>query len=584
VIAAMSEADVQRRLSVILAADVVGYSRLMQQDEPGTLAALKACRRDVLDPLVVAHFGRIFKTAGDGLLMEFGSAVNAVRFAVALQQKLADANSGLADDRRLVFRIGINLGDVMVDGDDLFGDGVNIAARLEALAEPGGIFLSDAVQKQVRGKLDLHFEDIGAQTLKNMVEPIGVFRIRQAGTAVQAPVVTPHADNGVSIAVLPFTNMSGDPEQAYFSDGITEDITTELSRFRSIAVVARHSSFLFEGRGVDIRTVRDELGVKYVLEGSVRRLGERVRITAQLIDGATGSHLWAERFDRDLKELFAVQDQVVRTIVGTVMGRIQALNIEYVKRKPPSSMLAYDYVLRGDAEKVGDVDAELAARKAYEKAIELDPEYGMAYSRIAYILSLEAYRDDARSDELLDRALENALKGVRFDETNSGCHSILGWIYLNLRAFDLAEESYKNAVDLNPNDPHCVSGMAEWLCYAGRSDDSLAMFRQVSQINPHFNPRWWQRTLGTAQFNARQYEASLANFGRSQTKQLWVKCYMAACCAYLGRDAEAKTLAAAILQESPGFSAHRLAEKELFKEAADREHLRVGMLRAGLPD
>jgi adenylate cyclase len=580
----MKDAELPRRLAVILAADVVGYSRLMQADEQGTLLALKTRRRDIIDPLLTEHQGRIFKTIGDGLLMEFSSAVAAVRLAVLLQQKFAAANEGLAPDDQIVFRIGINLGDVMVDGDDLFGDGVNIAARLEALAAPGGICISEAVQKQVRGKVEFAFEDIGPQTLKNMSEPVGAYRIQLQQTGTPKPAPVPQAGDGVSIAVLPFTNMSGDPEQAYFSDGITEDITTELSRFHGIAVVARHSSFLFENRAVDIRMVRDELGVRYVLEGSVRRLGERVRITAQLIDAATRNHLWAERFDRELADLFAVQDQVVRTIVGTVMGRIEALRIEYVKRKPPSSMLAYDFVLRGDAEKIGDVDAEIAARKAYEKAIELDPEYGMAYGRLAYITSLEAYRDDARTAELLDRALAYALNGVRFDETNSGCHTILGWIYLNRGAFDLSEQSYQKAIDLNPNDPHCIAGMAEWLSYVGRADEALAMFKQANLVNPHFNPRWWLRTLGTAQFAARQYEASLVNFGRSPTSQLWVKCYMAACCAYLGRDAEAATLTATILRESPAFSARHLAAKETYKYDADREHLRVGMIRAGLPD
>ena len=310
----MAEAPVQRRLAAILAADVVGYSRLMGEDEAGTLAALKARRKDVLEPLVNCHRGRIFKVTGDGVLVEFGSAVSAVQCAVDLQQGMAAANADLPQDRCIVLRIGVNIGDVMVEGSDLYGDGVNIAARLEAIAEPNGILVSGTAYDYVRNKVKVAFNDLGAQNLKNIAEPVRVYRV--IGTPTVSVAVPKSAADKPSIAVLPFTNMSGDPEQEYFSDGITEDIITEISRFRNLLVIARNSSFIYKGAPVSIAKVARELGVTYILEGSVRRSGNRVRITAQLIDAQVGSHIWAERYDREIIDMFAVQDEITQKIVG----------------------------------------------------------------------------------------------------------------------------------------------------------------------------------------------------------------------------------------------------------------------------
>ena len=346
----MADERVHRRLAAIVAADVVGYSRLMERDEAGTLAALKARRRDVLDPLVARHHGRIFKVTGDGVLVEFASAVDAVQCAVDLQHGMAAANKDQPEDRHLVLRVGVNLGDVMVEGSDLYGDGINIAARLETLAEPGVILVSGTAHDHVRNKVAVDFDDLGAQNLKNMIEPVQVYRV--SGTATprsQAAVDKPLASSKPSIAVLPFVNMSGDPEQEYFADGITEDIITDLSRWQSLAVSSRNSTFQFKGKSVDIQRIGRELGARFLVEGSVRRMGERIRITAQLIDVETGNHLWAERFDRAMADLFAVQDEVVRTIVGTLVGRVYASGAERARRKPPSSMVAYDHVLRGNA-------------------------------------------------------------------------------------------------------------------------------------------------------------------------------------------------------------------------------------------
>jgi TolB-like protein len=368
----MAENPVQRRLAAIMAADVVGYSRLLEQDEAGTLSALAQRRKELLDPLIGVHRGRIVKAMGDGLLVEFGSAVNAVACAVDLQQKMAAADGTAGGDRRIQFRIGINLGDVVVEDDDIYGDGVVIAVRLQALSEPGGICISAGVHEQVEKKLPLAFADMGAQTLKNIERPVRAYRIG-ARAASQAGSGAAERHAKPSIAVLPFTNMSGDPEQEYFSDGITEDIITELSRYRTLLVIARNSSFQFRGPSVDMRTVRQRLGVRYIVEGSVRRAGNRVRITAQLIDAEAESHLWAERYDREMQDIFALQDEMARTIATTLEGRVAASGAEQVRRKPTTDWKAYEYVLRGR-----ECDSRYdhhAGEPLFARAAELDPGY-----------------------------------------------------------------------------------------------------------------------------------------------------------------------------------------------------------------
>ena len=578
----MAEEHVQRRIAAILAADVVGYSRLMELDENGTLALLKARRKEVLEPAVNSRKGRIFKVSGDGVLVEFASAVDAAGCAIELQAAMGAANAGQPAERQIVLRIGVTLGDVIAEGGDMYGEGVNVAARLEAMAEPGGILISGPLYDFVRNKIKVGFEDLGNRSLKNIAEPVRVYRVAQAPPGAglkQSPAM-----EKLSIAVLPFDNLSGNPEEQYFSDGITEDITTELSRFRGLSVLSRHTSFQFQGKAADIQRIREQTGVAYVLEGSVRRLGGNIRIAAQLIDTTTGGHVWAERFDRDQREIFAVQDQVVRTIAGTVMGRVEASGAEYSRRKPPASLMAYDYVLRGNALPVGDFATELEARQMYEKAIELDPTYGFAYSLVAFSLSLEAFRETHDSTATLDRALALAKKGVQYDDTSSDCHTTLGWIHLNRKSFDLSEQSYRQALMLNPNNPLCISGMAEWYCFVGRPAEALQLFEQAKQVNPHYNPTWWWRTMGIAHFNARQYDASIASFNRAPIHQTWVKCYLAACHAYTAQDESAAALTAEVLREMPEFSSRWLANKEAFKLAADRNHLFDGMRKAGLPE
>ncbi len=376
----------ERRLAAVLIADVVGYSRLMEEDEAGTLAALTERRASILEPTVRAHAGRIVKVMGDGVLIEFGSAVNAVAGALELQRRMAEANEPLPDTRRIVLRIGINLGDVIGEGEDIYGEGVNIAARLEALAEPGGTCISAKVHEEVHGKLSCTFEDMGEQTVKNIARPIRAYRLRPDkvidGASPGRPVLS--LPDKPSIAVLPFQNMSGDSEQEYFADGMVEDITTALSRLRWLFVIARNSSFTYKGRAVDVKQVGRELGVRYVLEGSVRKAGKRVRITGQLIDASTGAHLWADHFDGELADIFDLQDQVTASVVGAIAPKLEQAEIERAKRKPTESLDAYDYFLRGMAAFYRfSKPSNEEALALFSRAIELDPDFASAYGMAA---------------------------------------------------------------------------------------------------------------------------------------------------------------------------------------------------------
>src|ERR1700751_2446091 len=348
----MVEDRVDRRLAAIFAADIAGYSRLMGADEEGTLRQLKAHRKELVDPKITEHRGRIVKTTGDGMLVEFVSVVDAVRCAVDIQRGMAERNAGVPSNERIEFRIGINVGDIILDGDDIFGDGVNMAARREALADPGGIMVSGVVHDQVRDKLSFGFEDLGEQAVKNIMRPVGVHRVQladQVAPVKSATAAGRTASDRPALAVLPFANMSGDAEQEYFADGITEDIITALSKLRWFFVVARNSSFTYKGKAVDVKRIARELGVRYVREGSVRKSGNRVRITAQLIDAATSNHIWAERYDGELNDIFDLQDQVTTRVVGAIAPKLEQVEIERAKRKPTESLDAYDHYLRGMA-------------------------------------------------------------------------------------------------------------------------------------------------------------------------------------------------------------------------------------------
>jgi TolB-like protein len=427
----------ERRLAAILAADVVGYTRLMGADESGTLQRLKAQREDVLEPLIAAHRGRIVKLMGDGLLVEFGSIVDAVVCAVAWQEAVAEKEADRAEATRLRFRIGINLGDVIVDGDDIYGDGVNVAARLEGLAEPAGICLSGDAFRQVRGKTEAQFEDLGEREVKNVAEPLRVYRI--AGDGPTAASVPPTAEtlalpDKPSIAILPFTNMSGDPEQEYFADGVSEDIITALSRIRWFFVIARNSSFAYKGQATDVKQVAQELGIRYVLEGSVRKGGNRVRITAQLADGTTGNQVWARRYDRELADIFDLQDEITETIVGAIEPELGKAERERAKSKRPDNLDAWDLYQRGMSHLYRYTKVDLAeAQGLFRSAVELDPNQGPAYSGLAeayYYEVVYGFADSVADNR--ERAIEPARRAVALDAEDAGARCTLEHIRIDV--------------------------------------------------------------------------------------------------------------------------------------------------------
>jgi len=545
----MSSERIQRRLAAVMAADVVGYSRMMEQDEATTLAALKDRRRRVLTPLLAVHQGRIVKLMGDGFLAEFRSAVNAVECAIAFQQGLEAANDGVADDSRIIMRVGISLGDVVVEGSDLYGDGVNIAARLEQLAEPGGILVSGSVHDFVRNRPEIAFEDAGLQQLKNISMPVHSWHIRS--TSRRKPAEPNVSSGKPTIAVLPLTNMSGDPAQAYFSDGITEDIITELSRFRSLRVIARNSSFQYRDKSVDIRRAGQELGAQYVVEGSVRTIGARVRITVQLIDAVTGNHLWSERYDRDLQDLFAVQDEVTRTIVATITGRVESVEIEGATRRRTENPTAYDVLLRGVELLRGSERADnIAARELFERAIALDPRFALAHAYLSMSLLVE-HRYDGAPDEIKERALKEGLSAVRLDPCESRCHQFLAQAYRFHGDFDLALMHFQRALALNPNDATGLALMGSVLGVSGRPDEGAELIRQAMALNP-FHPTWYWGQLAIALYAARRYEEALEADRRSADQtQFWYLARMAACHAQLGRTEAARSLVVEALRRKP---------------------------------
>ena len=573
----MAEDRVQRRLAAILAADVVGFSRLMESDEAGTMAALKSRRREVLDPLVAKHQGRIFKTTGDGVLVEFASAVNSVQCAVELQQGMAVANDGQPEDRQIVLRIGVNLGDVMIEGSDLYGDGINIAARLESMSEPGGICVSAKLREEIGRKLDLIFEDLGAQTLKNIAEPVRAYRV--AGTPSVAAAAPIRISDKPSIAVLPFTNMSGDPEQEYFSDGITEDIITELSRFRSLFVIARNSTFQYKGKSVDVRRVARELGVHYIVEGSVRKMANRVRITAQLIDTASGNHLWSERYDRALEEIFAVQDEVLHSIVARLEGRLASSMAEQARRKPTAHLAAYDCVLQA-RQYLATYDTK-AAEPLIRRAIDLDPNYAQAYAYLAFASWIKFFFD--LQLWRLDEPLELTRKAVALDPDDALCHATLGQVCLHRREFDEAGLSLSRALALNPSSTDIIATHAHWLCRVGRHEESLASLDLVLQRDP-FPPSWYWEGRSITLFALKRYEEVIQSVKKQDRLFYWSYAYLAACYAYLGEMDKARTAAATVLQMQPDFTIRMLMLQEPFKNSADSEHEAEGLRKAGLPE
>jgi TolB-like protein/Flp pilus assembly protein TadD len=582
-----------RRLTAILAADVVGYSRLMGADEAGTLAAVKAVRKELFAPKVAEHHGRIVKLMGDGALVEFPSVVHAVQCAVEVQRALAERNAGTPSDKRVELRIGVNLGDIIAEGGDIYGDGVNVAARLEELAEPGGVALSGSVHDHVAGKVDFAFADAGEHELKNIARPVHVWRWSEVTSLTGTEGALPLPDKP-SIAVLPFTNMSGDPEQEYFSDGITEDIITELSRFRSLFVIARNSSFTFKGQAVDVVEVSKRLGVRYVVEGSVRKAGNRVRVTAQLVEAATGNHLWAERYDRDLEDVFAVQDEVVRTITSTVGGRIDYAGQKRAERLSASDLQAYDHIHRATASiNRFTKEGNARAREHLERAVALDPRSSQAHHQLSVVHFMDwmAHWVDDR-EKSLAIAYECAKKAVALDDTDGTAYAALGMCHIYHREFDDARHCFERALMLNPNDCHSLSRFGFYLTAVGRIDEALTNFDQSARINPLQPERVdWMR--GITFFTARRYDEAIVSLRTIHDPINEVRGWLAASYAGAGRLDEARAMLEEFLRVAEDdmavFPGRKFAAWEPFwhgaieyQNEADFEHLYDALHKAGL--
>jgi adenylate cyclase len=578
----------KRRLAAILSADVVGYSRLMQGDDTATVAVLDA-HRGVFRQQIEAKLGRVVDMAGDSVLAVFDSVIEAVRCAVTVQETLAERNRSLPETRRMRFRIGVNLGDVIAKDDGtVYGDGVNIAARLESLAEPGGLCVSGNVFDLAGAKLGLKCDYLGERQVKNIDAPVRAYCVRLGGEAAPVevrsvpPAPRPEVSDKPSIAVLPFENLSGDAEQGYFADGIAEDIVTELSRLHSLLVIARNSSFAYRGQVPDVREVGAKLGARFVLTGSVRKAAGRVRITAQLVEAESGSQLWAERFDRDLADVFEVQDEITRVIVGILPSRLEAADLERIRRKPSENPAAYEWVLRGKYHHHrGTREDNATALEVLDKAIAADPDYAPAHAWKACTLGQAMFRGYRDRSEVWDQSVNEVETALSLDEDDFECHRILSSLHLIERQYERAEFHQERAIALNPNDPRIVSQRGELLTWLGRPDEAIGWLETALRVDP-YRPDRRLAHLGIALFVARRYEEAVVVFKRISKFKCRHHAYLAACHAGMGQEAEAAAHAAEVLRLEPDFSAGTFVDALLYKNEADREHHRECLRKAGL--
>ena len=627
----MAEERVQRKLTTIMAADVEGYSRLMSADEEATLKTL-ITYREIIDGLISRHGGRIFGAAGDSVVAEFGSAVEAVRCAIAIQEELRVRNAELVEDRRMRFRIGVNVGDVMVEGDNLFGDGVNVAARLESIAEAGGVCISGSAFDQVKNKLSIGFEDIGAQEVKNIPEPVPAFRVVPGQVSVAAgatpivakrwrvpaiaaavvvmilaaggvawwqpwvPDVEPASidkmafkvSDGPSIAVLPFTNMSGDKEQEYFSDGITEDIITDLSKVSGLFVIARNSTFTYKGKAVKVRQIAKDLGVRYVLEGSVRRSGEALRITTQLIDGTTGSHIWAERYDRGTKNVFAIQDEIAAKVAAELAVTLKADEQERLFRRHTKNLEAYEIFLRA-RHRIGTKKKNLLRnKKRFERIIELDPKFAGGYAGLSNVysrLARHGYSVSPKND--IDRSLSLARQAIEIDSTFGWSYIALGGAQLMKGMHDNAIETMTEALRIQPNDADAYGHLGFYLHWAGRGKEAIRAVKTGRRLTPRRKNRF-RTYLGLSYFTAGQYEdaidAILQNYETYARRGHVILNFLAASYVATGQDVKAREVMQVYLSKNPRHTISNHPLIRVYKRAEDRERF-AGMLRkAGMPE
>ncbi len=624
----MEPEGVERKLTAILAADVVGYSRLMEADDEATVRTLKA-HREVIDDLIARHRGRIVGTAGDSVLAEFASPVEAVRCAVSIQRNLGKRNAALPEDRRMRFRIGINLGDVIVDGEQIYGDGVNVAARLEGLAEAGGVCISGSVHQQVRKSLSLGYAYAGEQKVKNITEPVPVYRVAIDGAAglrgsrttrwrlvasgavvavllaaggaalwYVEPRPSPPPPGAVpeegaalalpdkpSIAVLPFVNMSGDAEQEYFSDGMTEDIITDLSKVSGLFVIARNSVFTYKGRAVRPESVSRELGVRYVLEGSVRKVGDRVRITAQLIDATTGFHLWAERYDGDMKDIFALQDEITSKIVSALEVRLTPGERKALGRKTTDNLEAYDHYLRGlEYRRRSTREANSEARYMFERTIDLDPAYAPAYTELGWTYFMEWALLWSQDRLVLVRAFDLAQNAISMDESQASAHTLLSHVYLWKRRHADAIAEAEKAIAVAPNDDDGYSNMAEVLTWAGRPEEAIPFIERAMRLNPQY-PVLYLWNLGHAYWLAGRNDEAVAALKRTIVRNPdWMPAHAYLCAIYgeLGRHEEARSACAEIKRLNPGITLESVRQRLPYENAATVERFLRGLRNAGM--
>jgi TolB-like protein/class 3 adenylate cyclase len=608
----------ERRLTTILAADVVGYSRLMAADEAGTLTQLKVLRNELIESQVAQYGGRLVKLMGDGTLMEFASVVDAVRFAVDLQGAMAERNAGVPEDRRLIYRIGVNLGDVIIEGDDLYGDGVNIAARLEGLAEPGGVCVSGTVFDHVKGKVELDFSDLGEHRVKNIPESLRVYSVvlntkeytpRENGDSLsptigpgKAPAPEELDSTGIgvdltlpdnpSIAVLPFANMSADPEQEFFSDGIAEDIITALSKIPILLVVARNSTFTYKGQAVDVKQVSREQGVRYVLEGGVRKVGNRVRVTAQLIDATTGHHIWAERYDRDLVDIFAVQDEITREIVVALDVRLREGEQARIWSGGTKNVEAWECVRLG-MEALNQITPEgrAEAPRLIKRALDLDQNYPMAWVLLGQHYFHDAdigtgYNTEKEREGLLRSSDECAQKALELDPSCADAYALLALCHLSKRDYGEAIAMSEKAVALAPNQAENLAIAAAVLGKSGQPQKSFELVKRAMRLCPIY-PGWYLYVLATACRLLGRNESAIGAFKaaiKRNADNLALHVGLASTLGELGRLEDAETPVAEILRLSPDFSVKTYMEGLSYRDPAELARFEEGLCKAGLPE
>jgi adenylate cyclase len=629
----MTTQSFKRKLTAILSADVKGYSRLMGEDEDATVHTLKAYR-ELIGNLIHKYHGRVVDSPGDNILSEFASVVNAVRSAVDIQKELKARNTELSENRRMEFRIGINLGDVIEDEGRIYGDGVNIAARIEGLSQSGGICISRTAYDHVKSKLSLGYEYIGEHAVKNIAEPVKVYRVlmepeaagkvigkkrtkpRRWQWAIVASVIlvlgvaavaiwnfysgpAPFPEEGTSvkkasnsvtekpsIAVLPFKNLSGNPEQEYFSDGITNDIITDLSKFSELSVIASDTVFTYKGKSVNVKDVSRDLGVRYVLGGSVQKIGGKVRINAQLIDASTNHHLWAERYDKDLKDLFKLQDELVQTIVSKMAIRIDETERARAMRKSTDNLQAYDYQLRGWAFIYQNTRGDNKhARLMFERAIEIDPRYASAYAALAWSHLNDFYFGWSMfPNKSLERAHGFAKQALRIEESNAPAHSALGSIYLRRRQYDLAIIELQRALELNPNDTRSQNQLGSVMLYSGRKDEAIYWLESALNLNPHLSLGGFM-ILGQAYYLTGRYEDAITVLKKGIAKNpeyVGLHIMLAAANAQAGHAKEAKHWATKVFRLNPFFEIDSYGS--VFRNPKDRAQIINGLRKAGIDD